>query len=137
MVRVLVDTGPLVALLNARDRAHLRVDKFMAGFRGEMLTTWAVLAETCHLLPRHLVVQFMHWAAAGGVQLREVPPFAMADIAAAMEKYADRPMDLADASLIWLASSSGITEVLTLDKADFGAYRLPDGRRLRNLLAGQ
>jgi predicted nucleic acid-binding protein len=51
-----------------------------------------------------------------------------------MEKYDDLPMDLADASLVWLAGELGIIEVITLDETDFGIYRLPGGQRLTNLL---
>ena len=38
-------------------------------------------------------------------------------------------MDLADASLYWLATATGITEVMTVDEMDFQRYRLPDGKR--------
>jgi len=51
-----------------------------------------------------------------------------------MEKYDDLPMDLADASLVWLAGELGINEVITLDETDFVIYRLPGGKRLVNLL---
>ena len=37
-------------------------------------------------------------------------------------------MDLADASLVWLATETGVTTVMTLDARDFSRYRLPDGR---------
>ena len=48
-----------------------------------------------------------------------------------MQRYSEPPrsvMDLADASLYWLALETGITEVMTLDVRDFSRYRLPDGR---------
>jgi len=48
-----------------------------------------------------------------------------------MEQYTQQPrteMDLADASLYWLACASGVTQVLTIDVRDFSRYRLPDGR---------
>jgi predicted nucleic acid-binding protein len=72
---------------------------------------------------------------AGGVAIREMSPTAADDIAALMEKYDDLPMDLADASLVWLAEQAGIVEVITLDETDFGIYRLPGGTRLTNLLS--
>ena len=37
-------------------------------------------------------------------------------------------MDLADASLYWLSIETGVTDILTVDLADFSHYRLPDGR---------
>jgi len=48
-----------------------------------------------------------------------------------MEQYTQQPrteMDLADASLYWLACESGVAQILTIDVRDFSRYRLPDGR---------
>lgn len=135
MAKVLLDTGPLVAWLDKGDGDHVRTAAFFAGFEGRLLTTWPVLTEVCHLLPQHVVGRFMRWVAAGGVEVQELPATAAAEIADLMEKYADLPMDLADASLVWLAARMGIREVVTLDRADFGVYRLPGGQHLINLLA--
>jgi hypothetical protein len=134
MAKVLADTGPLVAWLDRGDGDHARCAAFFAGFQGQLITTWPVLTEVCHLLPRHIVGRFMRWVAAGGVTVREMTPTAPDDIATLMEKYDDLPMDLADASLVWLAGELGILEVVTLDETDFGIYRLPGGKRLANLL---
>jgi uncharacterized protein len=134
MAKVLVDTGPLVAWLDKSDGDHARVTAFFKDFTGQLLTTWPVLTEVCHLLPRHVVGRFMRWVAAGGVTLMDLPPLATDDIATLMEKYDDLPMDLADASLVWLAGQMGVGEIITLDSTDFGIYRLPGGERLRNLL---
>ena len=49
-----------------------------------------------------------------------------------MKKYADRPMDLADASLVWAAEHTGIEQVMTID-SDFSIFRLANGRRLQVL----
>lgn len=46
-----------------------------------------------------------------------------------LRKYADRPMDLADASLVWAAEHTGIERLLTID-SDFSIFRLANGRRL-------
>ena len=134
VANVLVDTGPLVAWFDKGDGDHARAAAFFSGFKGKLATTWSVLTEVCHLLPPHVVGRFMRWVAAGGVEILEMPPLAAHDIAAMMEKYADLPMDLADASLLWSAARMGTTEVITLDAADFGIYRLPGGKRLRNLI---
>jgi uncharacterized protein len=48
-----------------------------------------------------------------------------------MVRWTERPrteMDLADATLVWLAAETGVLRVLTLDTRDFARYRLPDGR---------
>ena len=52
-----------------------------------------------------------------------------------MEKYHDRPMDLADASLVMIAARLGVSEILTIDRADFDIYRLPDDRRFVQVLS--
>ena len=77
----------------------------------------------------------MRWVAAGGVTVRELPTTAVDETATLLEKYDDLPIDLADATLVWLAGEMGIAEVVTLDETDFGIYRLPAGNRLTNLLA--
>ncbi len=134
MAKVLLDTGPLVAWLDKGDGDHARCAAFFTGFQGQFITTWPVLTEVCHLLPRHVVGRFMRWVATGGVTVCELAPTAADDIATLMEKYVDLPMDLADASLVWLAGEMGIVEVATLDVTDLGIYRLPGGKRLTNLL---
>jgi predicted nucleic acid-binding protein len=133
--QALLDTGPLVAWLDKSDGDHARVAAFFAGYGGRLLTTWPVLTEVCHLLPRHVSGRFMRWVAAGGTEVAELAPPAADEIAAMMEKYSDLPMDVADASLVWLAGRRGLQQVITLDETDFGIYRLPDGKRLVNLLA--
>ncbi len=135
MTKALVDTGPLVAWLDKGDGDHARCVAFFADYQGQLITTWPVLTEVCHLLPRHVVARFMRWVAAGGVAVRELLPTAADDIAGLIEKYDDLPMDLADASLVWLAGELGISEVITLDETDFGICRLPGGQRLTNLLS--
>jgi len=131
----LVDTGALVALLNRGDAYHAAARAAFAGFRGNLLTTWPVLTEVCHLLPEHLVVTFMRWCANGGVVLFELPSAALSAVTALMESYADRPMDLADASLVWLSGQVGIVDIFTSDNADFYTYRSANGEPFRNLLA--
>jgi predicted nucleic acid-binding protein len=131
---VLIDTGPLVAFANHRDSAHQSVGSFLAPVKGQLLTTWPVLTECCHLLPRRLILPFMRWTAGGGVLLYDMPPPAIAELTTLMDKYADRPMDLADASLVWLADLTGVHDILTLDATDFAIYRLSNGRRLRSIL---
>jgi hypothetical protein len=52
-----------------------------------------------------------------------------------MEKYLNRPMDLADASLVWLAGRSGVRDILTVDAGDFATFRTPQGKAFRDVLA--
>ena len=132
--RVIVDTGPLVGWFDAADPSHAAVHDFLGAFEGELLSTWPVLTEVSHLVPEHLVTPFLRWVGAGGVTVVELPVAATIALADRMDKYADLPMDLADASLIWVAETLGVLDILTLDRRDFGVYRTERGRSLRNLL---
>lgn len=133
MNRLLIDTGPLVAWLDRSDQDHTRVKAFLAGFRGRLFTTWPVLTEVCHLIPSDLVPRFLRWVSIG-VEVHELPAVALTEMAERIEKYHDLPMDLADASLVWLAGRTRILDILTLDARDFGVYRLTDGQYFQNVL---
>mgnify|MGYP001370437254 CR=1 FL=1 len=134
MPSILVDTGPLIALLDRSDKHHRKVSAYIRLFRGRLLTTWPVLTEVCHFLPARTQIDFLTWAAGGGLQVMELPEAALASVRASMEKYLDLPMDLADGSLLWLAEQTGITQILTIDIKDFSAYRLADGKALTPVL---
>jgi len=51
-----------------------------------------------------------------------------------MNKYADLPMDLADASLVILAEHLGHGRILSTDKRDFHTYRWKHNKPFENLL---
>jgi predicted nucleic acid-binding protein len=131
---ILVDAGPLIALQDRSERRHRDVKRFIEQYRGRLLTTWPVLAEVCHFLPERSQVGFLRWAAAGGLSVIELHDSALAIIADWKEKYRNIPMDLADASLLWVAEHTGTREILTLDLRGFAAYRLPDGQALAPVL---
>lgn len=135
MPNALVDTGPLVAWFDAEDSEHPRVHDFMIDFEDNLCTTWHVLTEVCHLLPMHTHDRLFRWITDGGMRIFELPPQALDPIAALMRKYRDRPMDLADASLVWLASEIDVRAVVTLDEGDFQTYRTTDGKRFQLLLS--
>ncbi|OGA08822.1 MAG: hypothetical protein A3D95_10580 [Betaproteobacteria bacterium RIFCSPHIGHO2_12_FULL_69_13] len=117
-----------------RDRNHTRVREFLRQNSCGLLTTWPVATEVWHLLPRSARLDFMKWVVGGGVTLLEIPPDGSRAMLDLLEKYRDRPMDLADASLVELAERTGIEEVLTTDRADFDTYRLSGNRRFVQVL---
>ncbi len=131
MRKLLVDTGPLVALANKRERRHADAAAFFGRYDGALVTTLAVLTEVCALLPRHLASVFLRSVERSDFTLVHVPEPELPALAALMDKYADRPMDFADASLIWLADALGIADIATLD-GDFHIYRTRRGKALRN-----
>jgi len=130
--RLLADTGPLVAWFNRRDGHHARANAFFASYRGLLLSTWPVVTEVCHLVPPYVALRFVRWVSGGGLRLVDVPDERKKDVAVLIERYADHPMDVADATLVWLAEESAIYDVATVDESDFSVYRTAAGRRLRN-----
>lgn len=126
---LLVDTGPLVAIVNKRDKFHPGCLEYLKNYRGRLLTTWAVLTEFAHMADSiGATLPLYHWIERGGLELM---PFGREELVTAIdwiERYADRPMDLADASLVVAALKTGSTQIWTLDRDDFETYRLP-GRK--------
>jgi len=118
-----------------KDPDHARVTAWLREFRGSLLTTWPVLTEVCHFLSPEVGLRFLRWVEGGGAELIEVPADELAEVIRSMEKYLDRPMDLADASLVWLAGRSGVREILTVDVGDFATFRTPHGKPFKDVLA--
>ena len=128
-----VDSGPFVAWLNARDKHHAQAVAFFKVRRERLVTTWPVITEVCHLAPQPASAVFLRWISAGGVSVFHVPEEQSVVLAGLMEQYNDLPMDLADASLVWLSHNLGSVLIATLDRTDFSVYRGAGGRRFRNL----
>jgi len=133
----LVDTGPLVGWFDRSDQDHARCRRFFSDFRGVLVSTWPVLTEVCHLVPPAVAPRFLEWIRLGGLQMQDLPTAALETIGGWMQQVGDLPMDLADASLLWVANQSGIRRIATLDDRDFGIYRLPGGDVLLNVLHEQ
>ena len=129
---ILVDTGPLVALFDPADGSHRRCVKVLEAIAEPIATTIPVLTEAFHLLApaSHGAHRLMDFIVDGGLA---VWPMEQADLGRAFElmvEYSDRPMDLADASIVVAAERHGIGKVFTVDRGDFAAYRIRRGHRL-------
>ncbi len=125
----LLDTGPLVAILNARDRDHRRCAAALETFRGTLLTTEPVLTECMYLLGKlrdgpSACLAFFERRGAVLVPQNLASLSRCSDL---MRRYADVPMDFADATLVALAEETGLRRVFSLDRRGFQAYR-PGGR---------
>jgi predicted nucleic acid-binding protein len=131
---VLLDAGPLVALFAPDDKHHRRVDgqvKQLAADGLRLLSTWPCVVEAAYILETPQRFEMLRWLELGGAQIYPFEPEHLGDMIGWMRRYTERgkrEMDFADASLYWLASVTGIREVLTIDVADFRRYRLPDGQ---------
>src|SRR5687768_11965260 len=121
----LLDTGFLVALVNAGDPDHLRCEAAWAGLSGPFVTTEGVLVEAAHMVRRNPNGFSSAWALVASVGTVVVAPtrHRYERAAVLMRKYADIPMDLVDGLLVALAEETGILTVLTLDGRGFDAYR--------------
>ena len=133
-MRLLLDAGPLIALHSRRDADHALVRDYLRDSRAHLLTTWPVVTEAWHLLALSQRLSMMRWVKAGGAAVVEFDDDASGQLVDLLEKYRDLPMDLADASLVLLAQKNGIHQILTLDRRDFLAYRLPGGKRFELVL---
>ncbi|MDF1522515.1 MAG: PIN domain-containing protein [Trueperaceae bacterium] len=118
MRSILVDAGPLIALFDRDDAHHDAIRDLLRRASGRLITTWPVLTETSHLLVFDVRAQvdFYGWVADGGVLVHDLPVAALERITGLVEKDRDRPMDLADATLVVAAETLGITEIISIDR---------------------
>jgi predicted nucleic acid-binding protein len=131
---ILIDAGPLVALFAVDDKHHRRFDDFVlshskVGLR--LITTWPCVVEAAYILDAPQRFEMLCWIELGGVQVYPFEAHHLGDMVGRMRRYTEktkREMDFADVSLYWLASVTGVVDILTVDLADFGRYRLPDGQ---------
>jgi predicted nucleic acid-binding protein len=131
---VLIDSGPLIALFAVDDRHHQRFDERVSSLSADglrLLTTWPCIVEASYLLASPQRYEMLRWVELGGVLVYPFEAHHLGDMVKWMQQYSrktKREMDLADASLYWLANETGVTDILTVDVADFSRYRLPDGQ---------
>lgn len=131
---ILVDAGPLIALLDRSDVHHQRCMDVLAQLANQdLVTTWACLTEAMHLLGRQggYPLQRALWSTCldGTVLLHDLTEAEARDAAAWMDQYQDLPMDLGDATLMAVAVALDLDTIFTLD-SDFRIYRMRDGSAL-------
>jgi predicted nucleic acid-binding protein len=131
---ILVDAGPLVALIDADDQHHAKCVVTLQTIREPLATVWPAVTEAMYLLAEVPAAQDILWEMLERGPLQLLPLYAedVPRMRELMRKYADRPMDLADAALIRVAEREGIRKIFTIDRKDFSVYRLHN--RLRPVL---
>jgi predicted nucleic acid-binding protein len=134
--RVLVDTGPLVAILSSVDEHHAACVKALHQLPGPLLSCWPVITEAVWLLRSHprAVQQLLRSVSEKPGGFLELLPLAGAEassIADVMKRYEDARPQLADAALVYLADREGIDTIFTLDRRDFAMYRSKLNRGFR------
>jgi predicted nucleic acid-binding protein len=129
----LTDAGPLVALIDADEPDHDACRRTLDAVRLPLLTTWPAFTEAMYVLSRagSSAGRDALWALVltGRLELADLSPASVERSAVLMAKYADLPMDLADATLVALAEERGLRRIFTLD-SDFQVYRLNGRLRL-------
>lgn len=123
---VLVDAGPLVALLDQSDKHHEPVVGVLRQVRDPLLTVWPPIVEAMYLLGYSWQAQKALWEIleANTVRLLALDEGDVPRMKELMEKYRDLPMDMADAALVRVAERENLRRVLTVDHRDFSVYRL-------------
>ena len=128
----LVDAGPLIALFDADADEHAACVGALDDLVLPLTTTLAALTEAMHILHRigglRLQRRLLNLIERGDLVVATPSNGAWSAISEMMQRYADRPMDFPDATLVALADETGDTRIFTLD-ADFHIYRLSRGRR--------
>lgn len=92
MQKTLINSGPLIALFDKSDKYH------------------------------HKVLEFLKWIELGGITVYNISQDEISHIRVIMKKYSDIPMDLADASLMYVANREKIKTIVSID-SDFDIYR--------------
>ena len=129
----LIDTGAILALLDRSDRWHTACVDAFRQLRLPLLTSEAVLTEVFHLVGDTRTEMEAAWkfVRSGALVLGTIEHAELTQLHGLMSRYSDRPMDLAHATLVYLAKRESLSVILTVDQADFAAYRIEGKRQFR------
>jgi hypothetical protein len=131
----LIDTGALFAFLDANEPWHERCRLAIAEAPLPLVTTAAVLTELFHFVTKRMRQQEIAWRLlrTRQIEVRAIDSADLPALDALMHRYADRPMDFADATLVHVAEREGLHTILTIDHDDFETYRIGRNAKFRIL----
>ena len=123
----ILDTGPWVALIDRSESRHAECVQWLKKFSGRLYSTEAVLTEVLYLLNFSTTAQCaaLDFVLEAVVEIVPVNTKSLKKVKSMMKKYADLPMDFADATIVCLAIDAGIPNIVTFDRKDFAIYKLP------------
>lgn len=132
---LLLDTGALVSLLDRSQTHHTACRRVFDDWVGTVVSTEAVLTEAAHLLGpvRGGAASCVDFFLAGGAVIVPSSSNSLRRVKALLVKYADQPMDFADATLVALGEELETSIVFTTDRTDFSVYRLKGRQAFRIL----
>lgn len=132
----LVDTGAILAVVDTRDRWHEACLGAAASLRLPLVATTSVLTETFYFAAKRGIVQLTwQFIREARIELAHITDADLPALETLMARYADRPMDFADATLVHVAEREGIRTVFTIDHSDFETYRIGRSAKFRILPA--
>ncbi|MEV1070230.1 PIN domain-containing protein [Streptomyces sp. NPDC050263] len=125
MITTILDTGPLVAFFNAKDKHHARCVTFFSQLRGRKILPSTVLAEVSWQLEHwpHIEGAFIEHVAKGHFELDNVTTDDLLRVGELIHQYADFPLGAVDASVIAVAERHGAQRIATLDHRHFTVIR--------------
>ena len=136
MKKILIDSGPLIALFDASDKYHHEAVNFIKANQYPLVTTIASITETLHLLDfnRNAQIDFLEWVHRGAVEIHNIQNNDFKRLRELTEKYRDLPMDFADSCLVFLAEKLKLDSIATIDR-DFTIYRIQGKRKFQIVLS--
>jgi predicted nucleic acid-binding protein len=136
MKKILIDSGPLIALFDASDKYHKKAINFIKSNKYPLVTTIASITETLHLLNfnRNAQIDFIEWIHQGAVEIQNIENDDFGRIKDLTDKYRDLPMDFADSCLVYLAEKLSLNTIATIDR-DFSIYRIKGRRKFKVILS--
>ena len=136
MKKILIDSGPLIALFDASDKYHQEAVDFIKTNKYPLATTLASITETLHLLDfnRNAQIDFLEWIHRGAVEIHNIENSDFKRLRELTEKYRDLPMDFADSCLVYLAEKLNLNTIATIDR-DFTTYRIQGRGKFKMVLS--
>ena len=136
MKKVLIDSGPLIALFDSSDKYHKVSINFIKSNKYPLITTLASITETLHLLDfnRNAQIDFLEWISRGAVEIYNIQNNDFKRLKDLTEKYSDLPMDFADSCLVYLAEKFSIYTIATIDR-DFTIYRIKGKKKFKTIIS--
>lgn len=131
--RILIDTGPIVAILSEDDEHHDRCREALTALTPPLLTCWPVVTEAAWLLRKRpdTLNKMFEGFTGGFFALVPLNADDLPAVAAMMKRYESSRLQLADAALARLAERENIRTVFTTDRRDFSIIRLKRNRALK------
>jgi len=131
---IVVDTGPIVALMNNRDNLHVVCRDLLENAPGPLLVPAPVFTEVCILLESRrgtaTELKFVRDVVNGLFTVVEMTSADLERICELLDKYADLPLGTVDASVVAVAERFPVTAVATLDRKHFSIVQSKAGQLL-------